>query len=178
MVGYSLWDHKGSDTTEWLTHINTIILGCKSHKEHNQSDFSIGYLVTSMCRVVSQVVGKGCLMWRVCSLVKTLLAFVLLHFVLQGQPCLFFQAALHFLLSYSNALWWKGHLSLMLVLEAVIEPVRFSSFGISGWGIDILFRYWMVCLGNEPRSSCHQGDCIETLHRGLFCWLWGLLPFF
>ena len=40
-----------------------------------------------MCRVISCVVGRGCLLWPVCSLGKILLAFALLHFVLQGQTC-------------------------------------------------------------------------------------------
>ena len=35
----------------------------------------------SMCRVFSYVVGRGCLLWPVRSLGKTLLAFALLHFV-------------------------------------------------------------------------------------------------
>ena len=39
----------------------------------------------SMCRVIYCVVGRGCLLWSECSLGKTLLAFALLHFVLQGQ---------------------------------------------------------------------------------------------
>ena len=39
----------------------------------------------SMCRVFSCVVGRGCLLWPVRSLGKTLLAFALLHSVLQGQ---------------------------------------------------------------------------------------------
>ena len=42
----------------------------------------------SMCRVFSCVVGRGCLLWPVCSFGKTLLAFALLHSVLQGQICL------------------------------------------------------------------------------------------
>ena len=46
------------------------------------------------CRVFSCVVGRGCLLWPVCSLVKTLLAFALLHFVLQGQTFLFLLAIL------------------------------------------------------------------------------------
>ena len=33
----------------------------------------------SMCRIFSCVVGRGCLLWPVCSLGKTLLAFALLH---------------------------------------------------------------------------------------------------
>ena len=38
-----------------------------------------------MCRVVSCVVERGCLLWPVHSLDETLLAFVMIHFVLQGQ---------------------------------------------------------------------------------------------
>ena len=36
-----------------------------------QSDFGIDHLVTSLCRDVSWVVGKGCLLWPACSLDKT-----------------------------------------------------------------------------------------------------------
>ena len=92
----------------------------------------------SMCRVISCVVGRGCLPWPVCSLGKTLLAFALLHFVLQGQTCLLLQVSIDFLLLHSRPLWWKGHLFLVLVLEVlqvIIEPFNFSFFGISGWGI-------------------------------------------
>ena len=39
----------------------------------------------STCRVFSCVVGRGCFLWPVCSLGKTLLAFALLRFVIQGQ---------------------------------------------------------------------------------------------
>ena len=38
----------------------------------------------SMCRVFSCVVGRGCLLWPVCSLGRTLLAFALLHSVPPG----------------------------------------------------------------------------------------------
>ena len=41
-----------------------------------------------MCRVFSCVVGRGCLLWPVPSLGKTLRAFALLHSVLRGQICL------------------------------------------------------------------------------------------
>ena len=41
----------------------------------------------SMCRVFSCVVGRGCLLWPVHSLGKTLLGFALLHSVFQGQIC-------------------------------------------------------------------------------------------
>ena len=49
------------------------------------SDFGIDHLVMSMCRVFSCVVGRGCLLWPVHSLGKTVLAFALLHSVLQGR---------------------------------------------------------------------------------------------
>ena len=48
----------------------------------------------SMCRVVLCVVGRWCLLWPMHSLGKTLLAFALLHFVLQGQACLLLQVSL------------------------------------------------------------------------------------
>ena len=50
----------------WL--YNFSIFGCK---EYNQSDFSIDHLVVSMCRVISCVVGRRCLLWPVRSLGKT-----------------------------------------------------------------------------------------------------------
>ena len=59
----------------------------------------------SKCRVFSCVVGRGCLLWSVCFLGKTLLAFALLHSVLQGQICLLFQVFLDFLLLHSSPLW-------------------------------------------------------------------------
>ena len=34
-------------------------------KEYNQSGFDIDYLMMSMCRVISCVVGRGCLQWSV-----------------------------------------------------------------------------------------------------------------
>ena len=59
----------------------------------------------SMCRVFSCVVGRGCLLWPVHFLGKTLLAFALLHFVLQDQTCLLLQVSLDFLLLNSSPLW-------------------------------------------------------------------------
>ena len=92
------------------------------------------------CVVISCVVARGCLLWLVRSLGKTLLAFALLHFVLQGQTCLFLQVCLDFLLLLSSPLWWKGYLLLVLVLEGLVclhQTSQFSVFGISGWGIDL-----------------------------------------
>ena len=54
--------------------------------------------------VFSCAVGRGSLLWPVRSLGKTLLAFALLHFVLQGQICLLLQVFLYFLLLHSSPL--------------------------------------------------------------------------
>ena len=67
------------------------IFGCK---EYNQSDFADDHLVMSMCKVFSCVFGRGYLLWPVRSLGKTLLAFALLHSILQGQICLLLQVFL------------------------------------------------------------------------------------
>ena len=85
----------------FLTVWSYSIYGCK---EYNQSDFSIDHLVMSMCRVFSCVVGRGCLLWPVRSLGKTLLAFALLHSVLQSRICLLLQVFPNFLLLHSSPL--------------------------------------------------------------------------
>ena len=84
-----------------------------------QSNFG-DQLVMSMCRVISCVVGRGCLLWPVCSLGKILLAFALLHSVLQGQICLLLQVSIDLLLWHSSPLWWKGHVFLVLALEVLV----------------------------------------------------------
>jgi len=63
----------------------------------------------AVCRVF-YVVGRECFLWPVCSLDKTLLAFALLHFVLQGQICLLLQISVDLLLLHPSPLQWKGHL--------------------------------------------------------------------
>ena len=75
--------------------------GCK---EYNQSNFGVDHLMMSMCRVFSCVVGRGCSLWPVHSLGKTLLAFALLHSAFQGQICLLPQVFLNFLLLHSSLL--------------------------------------------------------------------------
>ena len=95
----------------------------------------------SMCRVIYYVVGRGCLLWPVCSLGKTLLAFALVHSAFQSKFCLLLLVSLEFLLLNSSSLWWKGLLFLVLVLEGLhrifIELFNFSFFSITCWGIDL-----------------------------------------
>ena len=56
------------------------------------------------CVVFSCVVGRGCLLWPVCSLGKTLFAYALLQSIFQGQICLLLQVFLDFLLLHSSPL--------------------------------------------------------------------------
>ena len=159
--------HSQLQTLFLLTVYSFSIFVCK---EHNQSDFSIAFLVMSMCRVVSCVFRK-CLLWPMHSLVKTLLAFALIHFAL--QICLLFLVSLDFLLLHSNPLCWKGHLLLVF-----IEPVSPSFFSISSWGIDLDYCNveWLPWKQTETILSLLY--CNQVLHLRLFCWLWGLLHFF
>ena len=111
----------------------------------------------SMCRVIVCIVGRGFLLWTVHSLGKILLAFALLHFVLQGQTCLLLHASLDFLLLHSSPLWWKGHHFLVLVLKGIVDPHRqfnFIFFGISGWRIDLDYCdiEWFALETNRDRS--------------------------
>ena len=63
---------------------------------------------------------RGCLLWPVHSLGKTLLTFALLHFVLQGQTCLLLQVFLDFLVLHSSPLWCNGHIFWVLILEGLV----------------------------------------------------------
>ena len=131
------------------------------------------------CVEFSCVVGRRCLLRPVRSLGQTLLAFALLHSVLQGQICLLLRVFLDFLLLHSSPLWWKWHLFWVLVLKGLIGLHRTIQLQLLqhywlGHRLGLLW-YWMVCLGNEQRSFCCFWDCI---HFRLFCWLWWLLHFF
>ena len=67
----------------WATELNWIEVLHLWLQKYSQSDFGIDHLVMSMCRVFSCVVARGCLLCPWCSFGKTLLAFYLLHSVLQ-----------------------------------------------------------------------------------------------
>ena len=136
----------------------------------------------SMCRVFSYVVERGCLLWPVHFLGKSLLVFALLHSIFQGQIYLLLQVFLDFLLLHSSPLLWKGHLFWVLVLQGLVGLHRtvqlqlVQHFWLRHW-LGLLW-YWMVCIGNKKRSFCHFWDCIQVLHFRLFCWPSWLLHFF
>ena len=136
----------------------------------------------STCRVFSYVVGRGCLLWPVHSLGKTLLTFSLLHSVPQGQICVLLPVSLNFLLLHSSPLRLKGHLFQMLVLESLVDLHRTIQLQLLqhywlGYRLGLPW-YWMVCLGKRQRSFCHFWNCTHVLHFGLFCWLCWWLHFF
>ena len=110
-----------------------------------------------MCRVFSCVVGRQCLLWPVHSVGRTLLAFPLLHSVLQGQICLLLQVFLDFLLLDSSPLYWKGHLLGVLILKCVVGLHRTIQLQLllhywSGHRLELPW-YWMVCLETKRDHS-------------------------
>ena len=132
------------------------------------------------CAESSCVFGRGCLLWPVPSLGEILLAFALVHSVLQGQISLLLQVFLNFLLLHSSPLEWKGHLFKVLVLTDLVglhRTIQLLQHYWSGHRLGLSW-YWMVCLGNEQKSFCHFWDSIQVLHSRLFCWLWCLLHLF
>ena len=125
------------------------------------------------------VVGKWCLLWPMCFLDKTLIAFVLLHFVLQGQTCILLQVVLDFLLLHFNPQWLKGHSFLFFSLRRYCHLHRTNQVQLLwhqwlGHRLGLLWC-WMTCLGNKLKSLCCFGGCTQVLHFGLFWWLWRLL---
>ena len=110
------------------------------------------------CRDVS------CLLGSSCSLNKTLLAFALFHLVLQPQACLLFCVSLSFLFLHSNALWWIGLLCVWVLKDFVdlhgtsqLQPLQHQRMGHRFR----LLWWWMVYLGNGPRSFCHFWCCTK-----------------
>ena len=132
----------------------------------------------SICRVVSCVV-KRMLLWPVHSLGKILLAFTLLHFILQDKLCSLLQISLDFLLLHFNPPRLKGT-SFFGVLEGLVGLYRNGQLQLLlhqwlWYRLELLWC-WMVCLLNQLRSFCHFWDWIQVLHFRLFCWLCGPLP--
>ena len=143
----------------------------------------------SRCRVFSCGVGRGCLLWLVCSLGKTLLAFALLHSVLQGQICLFSR---YFLTSYfsipvpynekdihpSNT---QMHHFLGVSSRRSCRSSQNHSTSASS-ALLVGAQTWITVIFNGLPSKQTEiilsRDFIQVLHFGLFSWPWWLLHFF
>ena len=111
----------------------------------------------SMCRVFSCVVGRGCLLWPVCSLGKTLLAFALLHSVFQGQICLLYPVFSWLPTFAFQSPIWKGHLFGVLVLVGLVGfhrtiQLQLPHYYWSGHWLGLLW-YWLVCLETNRDHS-------------------------
>ena len=115
-----------------------------------------------ICRVFSCVVGRGCLLWPVHPLNKTV-SLCPASFCTPRPNLLLLQVSLDFLLSYSSPLWWKGRRFLVLVLEGLVGLHRTGQLQLLrhqwlGHRLGFLW-YWRVCLGDEPRPFCRCWDC-------------------
>ena len=117
-------------TILWLT----VLIGQLQHQLHGEPiaggcsrgiSCHMGAL-WSMCRVFSCVIGRGCLLWPVCSLGKTLLAFALLHSVFQGQICLLLQVFLDFLSSFAS--YWQSNLNFTEIKDPALQLFFFFLF--------------------------------------------------
>ena len=136
----------------------------------------------SMYTIVSYVVRRECLLWPVFSPGKTLLAFALLHFVLQGQICLLIR---YLLTSYfcipvpyneKDIFFWVLVLKGLVGLHRTIQLQFLQRYWL-GHRLGLLWC-WIVCLGKWTKIILSFSDCTQVLHFGLFCWLWGLLHCF
>ena len=137
----------------------------------------------SICRVFPCVIGRGCLLWPVRSLGKTLLAFALFHSVLQGKFTLFPR---YFLTSYffipipkkGSTKECSNYCTIALISHASkvmpkILQARLQQYWL-GHRLGLLgyLDYWMVFLGNKQRSFCHFWDCIQVLQKSKMA-VWG-----
>ena len=86
-----------------------------------------------MCRVISWIVGKGCL-YEQCFLLTKVLAFVLLYFVLKGQTCLLSRYLLIFYFCIPKDIFF------LVILEGLVGLHRTGQLQLlwhHSWGIDL-----------------------------------------
>ena len=87
------------------------------------------------------VVGRGCLLWPVHSLGTTLLASSLLHFVLQGQTCMYsgylLTSYFYILIPYDENDIFFGISFRKSCINGSTELFIFIFFNICGQGIDL-----------------------------------------
>ena len=121
----------------------------------------------SMWRVFSCAVGRRYLILPVCSLGRTLLAFALLHSVLQPvtpgvswHPTFSFQSPIMKRTSFLGVSSKRSCRSRTVQLQLLQLYWLGHRLGLP-W-------YWMFCLGNEQRPFCHFWDCIKVLHSDSF----------
>ena len=133
----------------------------------------------SMCRVFSCVVGRGCLLWPVCSLGKTLLAFALLHLFFHYivilslitipllHPSLFSPSALLLGITFSSCLSW---LLFHLARQQILWELPFPLFGfILLFPRSLIFLFFSssfcckIFSSNFPRMSMLRDEYSKSL---------------
>ena len=122
----------------------------------------------SMCTVFSCVVGRGCLLWPLCSPGKILLAFSL--FILYSKakfacyPRCFLNSYFCIPVPYNEKdIFWVLVLRDLVGLHRTIQLQLLQHYWL-GHRLGLLW-YWMVCLGNKQRTFCHFWDCIHVLWK-------------
>ena len=129
-----------------------------------------------MCRVFSCIVGKG-VYYDQCVLLAKLCNLLPVSFCIPRQNLLV-TPGISWLPTFAfQSPIMKRASFIVLVLEGLVGLHRTVQLQLlqhywSGHRLGLLW-YWMVCFGNKQRSFCHFWDCIQVLHFGLFCWLWG-----
>ena len=117
-----------------------------------------------MCTVVSCVVGRGCLLWPVCSLGKTVslcpASFCTPWPNLPVTPGISWFPTFAFLSPLMKRTSLFGVGSRRSCRSSQNHSTLTSSALVVGHRLGLLW-YWMVCLGNEQRSSCHSWDCTQ-----------------
>ena len=143
----------------------------------------------SMCTVFSCVAGRGCLLWPVHFLGKTLLVFALLHSTFQGQICLLLQVFLDFYFyscipapyNEKDIFFWVLVLKGLVGLHRTIQLQLFQRYWL-GHRLGLLW-YRMVCLGTNRDHSvifeiaskyCISDSFVD--HDGYSISLEGFLP--
>ena len=136
----------------------------------------------SMCRVFSCVVGRGCLLWPVCSLGKTVSLCPASILYSKAKSASYSRCFLTSYFCIPVPYTEKDIFFCVLVLKGLVGLHRTVQLQLLqhywlGHRLGLLW-YWMACLGKDQRSFCHFWDCIQVWHFRLFCWPWWLLHFF
>ena len=120
------------------------------------SIWSIPWSVLTTCTVICCGVGRGCFLRPVGSLEKTRLAFALLHLCSTAKLAHYSR---YLLTSYFCVPVPCDEKDIFFGLISkrscsVIEPLNFTFFSISGWGIDFVYCdiEWFA---DEQRSFCY-----------------------
>ena len=136
----------------------------------------------SMCRVFSCLVGRGCLLWPVHFLGKTVLVFALFILHSKAKPVCYSSC---FLTSYfcipvpynEKDIFWVLVLKGLVGLHRTVQLQLLQCYWLGHW-LGLLW-YWMVCLGNKQRSFCRFWECISDSfvdHDGYSISSEGFLP--